>query len=86
MEAMNLMRGWGGERADEVLPGALDWLERNGRGDDWFLHVHFWDPHTPWDAPEGFGQPFSLDPVPDWYTEDIRARHWNEPDRTRPRS
>lgn len=79
MEAMNLMRGWGGERADEVLPGALDWLARHGRDEDWFLHVHFWDPHTPWDAPADFGEPFADDAIPSWYTEDIRARHWAEP-------
>ncbi len=79
MEAMNLMRGFGGERADEVLPGALDWLERNGRRDDWFLHVHFWDPHTPWDAPADFGDPFADEPIPDWYTEDVRAAHWELP-------
>ncbi len=79
MEAMNLMRGFGGERADEVLPGALDWLDRNGRHDDWFLHVHFWDPHTPWDAPADFGEPFAGEPIPAWYTEDVRAAHWELP-------
>ena len=46
MEALNLMRGTGGERADEVLPGAHKWIAENGRKDDWFLHVHLWDP--PW--------------------------------------
>ena len=51
VEAMNLMRGMGGERADQVLPGALDWLDRRGRGDRWFLHVHLWDPHTPYTTP-----------------------------------
>ncbi len=30
MEAMNLMRGMGAERADQVVPVALDWLERRG--------------------------------------------------------
>ena len=40
MEAMNLMRGMGGERADEVLPGALAWLDRAGAADNWFLHLH----------------------------------------------
>ena len=44
MESMNLMRGFGGERADEVIPGALDWLDRRGKADDWFLHVHLWFP------------------------------------------
>ena len=49
------------------------------RRDDWFLHVHFWDPHTPWDAPAGFGDPFADEPIPDWYTEEIRAAHWELP-------
>jgi choline-sulfatase len=76
-EAMNLMRGIGGERADEVLPGALDWLDRVGATDDWFLHVHFWDPHTPYNAPESFGNPFAADPIPAWHTEEVRARNWS---------
>src|SRR5687768_3830006 len=42
------------ENADEVHALASDWLERNGAGDDWFLHVHFWDPHTPYRAPAAF--------------------------------
>ena len=45
LESMNLMRGFGDERADQVLPGALDWLDRRGKSDQWFLHVHLWDPH-----------------------------------------
>jgi arylsulfatase A-like enzyme len=76
MEAMNLMRGMGGERADQVLPGALDWLDRRGRDDDWFLHVHLWDPHTPYNAPAEYGNPFVSDPPPDWHTEAVRARNW----------
>jgi arylsulfatase A-like enzyme len=76
MEAMNLMRGMGGERADQVLPGALDWLDRRGRADKWFLHVHLWDPHTPYNAPADYGNPFALDPVPAWHTEAVRAHNW----------
>ena len=79
MEAMNLMRGFGGERADEVLPGALDWLDRRGRADDWFLHVHFWDPHTPYTTPDDYGNPFADDPPPAWHTEAVRARNWELP-------
>ena len=30
LESLNLVGGIGLERADEVLPGALDWLDRNG--------------------------------------------------------
>ena len=77
MEAMNLMRGLGGERADEVLPGALDWLDRRGGADDWFLHLHLWDPHTPYNTPGEYGNPFASDPVPSWHTEEIRQRNWD---------
>ncbi len=76
MEAMNLMRGLGAERADQVVPVALDWLERSGSADDWFLHVHLWDPHTPYNAPDEYGNPFANDDVPDWHTEEVRAGNW----------
>jgi choline-sulfatase len=76
LEAMNLMRGIGFERADQVLPGALDWLDRRGAEDDWFLHVHLWDPHTPHNAPASFGNPFADDPPPAWHTPEVRARNW----------
>lgn len=75
-EAANLMRGMGGERADQVLPGALDWLDRRGRADDWFLHVHLWDPHTPYNTPAEYGNPFESDPIPEWHTEEVRERNW----------
>ncbi len=76
MEAMNLMRGFGGERADEVLPGALDWLDRRGGDDQWFLHVHLWDPHTPYNTPADYGNPFASDAPPAWHTEEVRAHNW----------
>lgn len=79
LETMNLVRGYGVERADEVLPGALDWLDRRGGADDWFLHVHLWDPHTPYNAPEDYGNPFAGDPIPGWHTEEVRARNWMRP-------
>jgi arylsulfatase A-like enzyme len=76
LESMNLVRGFGLERADQVLPGALDWLDRRGAADEWFLHVHLWDPHTPYNTPDDYGNPFADDPIPAWYTEEVRARHW----------
>lgn len=70
--------GKGGmEDAAEIVPAALDWLDRNGRGDRWFLHVHMWDPHTPYRAPAGMGNPFAGDPIPAWYNEEVRRRHWD---------
>ncbi|MFV0400555.1 MAG: sulfatase [Oscillospiraceae bacterium] len=66
----------GGEPAELVTPQVLDWLDRRGREDDWFLHVHYWDPHTPYRTPEDFGNPFADQPLPDdWITDDVFAEH-----------
>lgn len=70
--------GSGGmEIAEDVTPLALDWLERNGRSDDWFLHVNYWDPHTPYRTPLDCGDPFAGYPLPEWLTEDVRRRCWD---------
>lgn len=68
--------GSGLERADEAAPLALDWLGRHARDDNWFLHFHVWDPHTPYRTPAAFGRPFAATPIPAWLTEEIRRRHW----------
>ena len=65
----------GMETADEVAPAALGWLERNAQREDWFLMVNLWDPHTPYRAPSGFGNPFAGEPLPDWLTDEVLARH-----------
>jgi arylsulfatase A-like enzyme len=67
-------RGW--EHADDVTPLAESWLDRNGRDENWVLHVNYWDPHTPYRTPEWFGTPFADSPPPDWLTEEIRRRDW----------
>lgn len=67
--------GRGGESGEEVLPVALDWLKRNRDREDWFLHVHFWDPHTPYRAPESFGNPFENGPFHTWIDKDVLEQH-----------
>lgn len=67
---------FGLETADEVGALALDWLARNARRESWLLHVHFWDPHTPYRTPESYGNPFEGEPIPAWLDEDVRAAHW----------
>lgn len=74
-EAYNVGK-YGIETADEVYAIASDWLKRNGAKDNWFLHVHMWDPHTPYRAAPSYGEPFADDPLPEWLTEDVRAEHW----------
>ncbi len=64
----------GSERADEVVPAALDWIERRGSEENWFLHINVWDPHTGYRTPEEFGFPFEDEPIEDWISEEkIRA-------------
>jgi arylsulfatase A-like enzyme/Flp pilus assembly protein TadD len=38
--------------AEAVIKGALEWLQ--GRRSPWFLWIHCWDPHTPYESPEPF--------------------------------
>lgn len=66
----------GGESAEMVTPHVLDWLERNGRKDNWMLHVHYWDPHTPYRTPADYKSCFKEDDLPDdWITEEIFEEH-----------
>lgn len=67
------------ETADEVSALALDWIGVNARRPSWFLHVHLWDPHTPYRTPMAFGDPFASEALPAWLTEDVRAAHWLGP-------
>ena len=68
--------GMGGmESAEQVTPTALRWLDAHAGEDDWFLHLNYWDPHTPYRAPDAFGNPFADDPPPAWITEETLARH-----------
>lgn len=69
-EAYDIGRG-GMESAEEVTPVALDWIDRNASRENWLLHVHYWDPHTPYRAPEDFGNPFADEPLPNYYTPEL---------------
>ncbi len=66
--------GNGLDNADHVYPYAERWLAANGQDDNWFLHVNFWDPHTPYDHPESFGNPFENEPIEDWITQELLDR------------
>lgn len=73
-EMINTGRG-GLESAEEITPHAIDWLKRNARQDNWFLQLNYWDPHTPYRAPQEFGNPFEDEPPPSWMTEEILEKH-----------
>lgn len=67
--------GRGGlENADEMYPPAAQWLRTHGQEENWFLHVNFWDPHTPYDHPESVGNPFEHEPIDPWITQELIDR------------
>lgn len=68
--------GGGMETADKIDPQVSDWIERKGGDRPFFMWVNVWDPHTPYRTPSSFGNPFRDEPLPAWYTEDVRADHW----------
>lgn len=65
----------GMESAEVITPAVLKWIERSAKEDNWFLHVNYWDPHTPYRAPAEFGNPFKSDPLPGWINDDILKKH-----------
>jgi len=68
--------GKGGmESAEDVTPTVMKWIRANAKDDNWFLHINYWDPHTPYRAPAEFGNPFENDPLPEWLTEDVLKQH-----------
>lgn len=66
---------YGNESAEHVTPVALDWIERNGAKEDWFLYINYWDPHTPYRVPLEYGNPFEQEPLPEWLTEEVLEQH-----------
>ena len=68
--------GLGGmEDVKHVQPVLDRWLDENASDDSWYLHVNFWDIHTPYRAPESFGNPFENEPLPEWWPDETLASH-----------
>jgi len=71
---------FGHDIANQITPAASEWLRRNARKENWFLHVNYWDVHTPYRAPAEMGNPFAESPLPhDWLTQEVLDRHRREP-------
>ena len=65
----------GMETADQVNGLVVPWLERNAKQDNWFLHVHYWDVHTPYRSPQEYFDAVTAQPAPDWPDEQTVRRH-----------
>jgi choline-sulfatase len=68
--------GKGGmESAEEVQPVIERWLDDHAEDDDWYLHINYWDIHTPYRAPMDYGNPFEDVPLPDWWPDEMLDQH-----------
>ena len=77
-EVHNRMPGrCGQERADEVNAAVLPWLRRHAQ-EDWFLHVHYWDPHRNYRCPPEYVDLVQGGPRPAWPDHDTIRRHHRE--------
>jgi arylsulfatase A-like enzyme len=55
------------EDARDVNATAIDWLRRHAAEDNWYLHLTYWDPHTPYLAPPEYAErAAALGPAPAW--------------------
>ncbi len=68
---------YGMESAEEVSPVVAKWLDDHAAQDNWYLHVNYWDVHTPYRVPLDYGNPFSEDPLPAWLDDDQLIRQHN---------
>jgi len=66
----------GSENADTVSALVLDWLRSRGAEDNWFLHAHFWDVHTPYVAPAEHVRAVADAPMPDFPDEETVRRDY----------
>ena len=68
--------GGGGSESAQVVQPVIDrWLDAHAGEDDWYLHVNYWDIHTPYRVPMDYGEPFADEPIAGWYTDEVIARH-----------
>jgi arylsulfatase A-like enzyme len=77
-EIHNTGRG-GIESVGDVQPVVEKWLKEHAASENWYLHVNYWDVHTPYRVPLDYPCPFEKDPIPDWLTEDVLKQHHRHP-------
>lgn len=73
-EQHTFTRKRGQERADEVNAAFLPWLRANGRDDNWFVHLHYWDIHSHYRVPGVWVTRFRGEPPPAWPDQDTIDR------------
>jgi len=67
--------GAGMESGEDVHPIVEQWLADHAASDQWYLHINYWDPHTPYRVPASYGNPFENEAIEPWLTDALLARH-----------
>jgi len=67
------------ESGEAVTHLATQWLANNAQRPNWFLHVHYWDPHMPYRAPSKARARLESQPHPAWLAEDVWSAHRKNP-------
>ncbi len=67
----------GSESAGFIEGHVAPWLEANGKNDRWFMHINFWDTHTPYNRqPAEYNRMMAELPGQQWPTDgQIREDH-----------
>ncbi len=65
----------GMESAEEITPVVMDWINKNGTTDNWFLQINYWDAHTPYRTPIDYDNPFKNDSLDTWIDEKTLTEH-----------
>lgn len=65
----------GVESAEEVTPLLKKWVTDNGLRENWYLHLNYWDPHTPYRVPKDYPNPFENEPAAPWITDEVFEAH-----------
>lgn len=63
------------QQATEIYDITKKWLKDNKNEDNWFMHVHMWDPHTPYRAPEDYRPNFMDEEFDYWVDDEMLAKH-----------
>lgn len=66
------------ESAEQVSPIVMQWLADHATDTDWYLHINYWDIHTPYRVPLDYGEPFANDPLPEWLDDDELIKRHNK--------
>ncbi|MGH2371414.1 MAG: sulfatase, partial [Chloroflexota bacterium] len=56
-------------QAPDINRFAIPWLKEHAQG-DFFMYVHYWDPHTPYVAPPSYVEPMLQCAPPSWPTDE----------------